>query len=237
MKRFNGKLLPALILAVAAVLSCLSGIKKVASTPGLSSALSDLPTIVVDAGHGGIDPGAVGADGTLEKGINLSISQKIESMLKSFGFHVIMTRTEDSLICDDGLSTVKEKKRSDITKRLAISENSQNSLLLSIHQNNFGQTQYYGTQVFYSPNNSESKKIAEVIQSGVITMLQKENTRQVKPVGSEIYLLYHSQKPAVMVECGFMSNTSELARLKMDEYQNKMAFSIVCSIVEYCSQQ
>ena len=190
-------------------------------------------TVVVDAGHGGIDPGAISADGTLEKDINLALSECLSDMLKAFGFNVVMTRTEDGLICDQGLSTVREMKRSDINNRLDLSEKNRNSILISIHQNKFSQSKYNGTQVFYSVNNPLSKQLAQNIQSDVSRLLQPQNNRQIKSVGSEIYLLYHSTKPAVMVECGFISNPDELKNLLSEKYQSKLSFSILNSILNF----
>ena len=206
---------------------CFAGMR-ISDTAMASAAVSGRMTVVVDAGHGGI-----AADGTFEKDINLAISKSLCDMLSAFGFNAVMTRIEDTLIGDNSLKTVKEKKRSDIKKRLEISESGQNSLLLSIHQNNFSQGKYSGTQVFYSKNNSESSVVAQLIQSDIARLLQKDNDRQIKPVGSEIYLLYHSKKPAVMVECGFISNQNELDALKTDEYQNKLSFCILNSVLQY----
>ena len=211
---------------------CFAGMR-ISDTAMASAAVSGRMTVVVDAGHGGIDPGAIAADGTFEKDINLAISKSLCDMLSAFGFNAVMTRIEDTLIGDNSLKTVKEKKRSDIKKRLEISESGQNSLLLSIHQNNFSQGKYSGTQVFYSKNNSESSVVAQLIQSDIARLLQKDNDRQIKPVGSEIYLLYHSKNPAVMVECGFISNQNELDALKTDEYQNKLSFCILNSVLQY----
>ncbi len=211
---------------------CFAGMK-ISDTAMASAAVSGRMTVVIDAGHGGIDPGAIAADGTFEKDINLAISKSLCDMLSAFGFNAVMTRTEDTLIGDNSLKTVKEKKRSDIRKRLEISESEQNSLLLSIHQNKFSQGKYSGTQVFYSKNNPESSVAAQLIQNDIARLLQKDNDRQIKPVGSEIYLLYHSKKPAVMVECGFVSNQSELDALKTAEYQNKLSFCILNSVLQY----
>lgn len=211
---------------------CFAGMK-LSDTAMANAVPSDRMTVVIDAGHGGIDPGAIAFDGTHEKDINLAISKSLCDMLFAFGFNTVMTRTEDTLIGDNSLPTVKEKKRSDIKRRLEISEGRQNSLLLSIHQNNFSQGKYSGTQVFYSKNNSESSVVAQLIQSDIARLLQKDNDRQIKPVGSEIYLLYHSKNPAVMVECGFISNQSELSALKTEEYQNKLSFCILNSVLQY----
>ena len=195
---------------------------------------SELPTIIVDAGHGGIDGGAVGADGTIEKGINLSIAKHLEQTLRALGFEVVMTRTEDTLIGNNNAKTVREQKSSDIKRRLQMTEQYDNALLISIHQNKYSVEKYYGAQVFYSPNGEQSKQLAELIQQSVVTRLQPENERVIKPSGKEIYLLYHAGIPSVMVECGFLSNRAELQKLKTEEYQHQMSFSIACGILDYC---
>lgn len=211
---------------------CFAGMK-LSDTAMANAVPSNRMTVVIDAGHGGIDPGAIAFDGTHEKDINLAISKSLCDMLFAFGFNTVMTRTEDTLIGDNSLPTVKEKKRSDIKRRLEISEGRQNSLLLSIHQNKFSQEKYSGTQVFYSENNPKSSAAARLIQSDIARLIQKDNDRQIKPVGREIYLLYHSENPAVMVECGFISNQSELDALKTEEYQNKLSFCILNSVLQY----
>ena len=193
----------------------------------------NLPVIIVDAGHGGEDGGAVAKDGTVEKNINLSISLKLEGLLRLYGYNVIMTRTDDKLIYDANAQTIREKKISDIRNRMKIINDNPKSILISIHQNHFTEPKYHGTQVFYSKNNFESKTLAQCIQNCVTANIQKENMREVKKTGTEIYLLYHAKNPAVMVECGFLSNYNELEKLKQENYQMEMAFSIFSGIINY----
>ena len=196
---------------------------------------SNQPIIVIDAGHGGQDSGTKGICGTYEKDLNLSISFKIEKILKAIGYEVIMTRKSDALIGDNSLSTIRERKRSDLNNRLNIIS-IENSYLVSIHQNYYKEPKYNGTQVFYSTKNEQSKIIAKYIQSKVVDILQKDNDRAIKPTGSEIYLLDKTLNPAVMVECGFMSNVEELNLLKDEEYQYKMALCIALGLNNYfCS--
>ena len=221
-------------LVVAVVISLSRGTLLV--RPVFTSA-SELPVIIVDAGHGGIDGGAVGADGTIEKGINLAIAQHLEQTLRAFGFEVVMTRTEDTLIGDNNAKTVREQKSSDLKKRMKITEQYDNALLVSIHQNKYSAEKYYGAQVFYSPNDEQSKLLAGLIQQSIVSHLQPESEREIKPSGKEIYLLYYAKIPSVMVECGFLSNRAELQKLKDTEYQRQMSFSIVCGILEYCQMK
>ena len=190
-------------------------------------------TIIVDAGHGGEDGGATADDGTLEKDINLSISLKLRDMLSAAGFNVVMTRETDEAIYSSEAKTTRQRKVSDIRNRMKLIEETDNAIFLSVHQNHFGSPKYYGTQVFYSKNNPDSETLAKNIQQTVVSLVQPENTRAVKKTGTEIYLLYHAQVPAVMVECGFLSNAAETAKLKTDEYQSQMAFSILCGVLSY----
>lgn len=192
-----------------------------------------LPLIIVDPGHGGEDGGTASSKGVLEKDINLSISHKVNDLLTFMGYETIMTRTEDNLIYSGTPSTMREKKVSDIQNRMKIISENPNSIFLSIHQNYFTQSKYSGAQVFYSGGNSESKAIAETLQKSIVSAIQNDNIRKVKQSGNEIYLLYHATTPAVMVECGFMSNPGEALLLCDEEYQKKMAFAIVSGITDY----
>lgn len=190
-------------------------------------------TVIVDAGHGGEDGGAVGIDGTNEKDINLDIALKLEKILSFYGFNVIMTRTQDVMTCDEGLSTLRERKVSDIHNRFALIEANPDAIFVSVHQNKFDDPNQNGTQVFYSGNNEKSKLLAENIQATVVSALQPSNKRVVKRSGSGIYLLYHAQAPAVLVECGFISNLDEVKRLNDDSYRMKTAILIADGILKY----
>ena len=189
--------------------------------------------ILVDAGHGGVDGGAVASDGTLEKDLNLQIALKVAAWLRLLGVRVTMTRETDCSIHDESTQTIRQKKISDIKNRLELLEESQADLLLSIHQNMYGQSRYRGTQVFYGGGNAWSKPAARSLQQSVQKLLQPENTRQVKQTTKSIYLLYHATKPAVLVECGFLSNADELGLLKQEDYQRQLSFCIICGILDY----
>ncbi len=189
--------------------------------------------VIIDAGHGGIDGGTQASDGTLEKEINLKIALKLNDILNSMGIKTMLTRDSDKSIHNDGAVTIREKKISDIKNRLQIVESTDNAVLVSIHQNYFTQSKYNGAQVFYSKNNPQSKTIAEIIQRNIADYIQRDNSREIKQSGSEIYLLHNVTAPAVMVECGFLSNTEEANKLKDDNYQQRMAFIIAISILDY----
>lgn len=191
-------------------------------------------TVIIDAGHGGIDGGAVAQDGTLEKDINLSISKKLETAMKLMGYNVVMTRTKDELIFDENAcNTIRQKKVSDIHNRTNLINSTPDSILISIHQNKFTSAKYSGTQVFYSPNNEDSEPLAQSIQLMVRELLQPNNKREIKKTGTNIYMLYYAKVPAVMVECGFLSNVEECNKLKSYDYQKQIMFCIMCGILNY----
>jgi N-acetylmuramoyl-L-alanine amidase len=193
-------------------------------------------TVIIDAGHGGYDGGAVGVDGTYEKQLNLEIAQKLDKILNCYGISTLMTRTDDNSIHSDGAVTIREQKVSDIRNRMKIMNNTENCIFVSIHQNSFTQSKYTGTQVFFSPNTTSSYELAESIQDAVKTMLQPENKRQIKKCGNSVYLIYNAKKTAVLVECGFITNPDELCLLKNEDYQLKMAFSIADGIINYLNK-
>lgn len=192
------------------------------------------PIIIIDAGHGGFDGGAVAEDGTIEKDINLSISKYLQEYLTFLGFKTIMTRENDASIEDEGLQTIRERKSSDLHNRMKIMEETENALFISIHQNKYSVEKYSGTQVFYSPKTKEeSALLALSIQDSIVNTLQKDNTRQIKECGTSVYLMYNAVKPAVLVECGFLSNHEETKLLNTPEYQKKIAFCIAMGIQNY----
>lgn len=192
-------------------------------------------TVIVDAGHGGDDGGAIGIDGTVEKDINLDIALKLEKILKFYGFNVIMTRTQDVMTCDDGLDSLRKRKISDIHNRFELMRKNPDAIFISVHQNKFEDSSQHGTQVFYSGNDERSKELAEAIQTSITLTLQRENDRVVKKSGSGIYLLYHAKIPTVLVECGFISNSDEVKKLKDESYRMKLAILIADGLLKYLS--
>lgn len=192
----------------------------------------NIPVIIIDAGHGGEDGGAVAPDGTLEKNINLEIALKLNDILSIFGYQTYLIRKTDTSIHTEG-ETVKARKTSDIHNRLNTMTIYDNCLYISIHQNKYESSNIWGAQTFYSPNDEDSKALAQFIQTTIASQLQKENKRVIKKSGTNIYVLYNATKPAVMVECGFVSNQNELNQLKNSEYQGNTALSIAIGIVNY----
>ena len=192
-------------------------------------------SIVLDPGHGGEDGGAVGNDGIMEKNINLEIAKKLRDILEASGYQVTMTRNEDTAIYDDSAGTLRQKKRSDLRNRLEMikSASPENSIFVSIHQNKFPDSKYFGTQIFYSKNHPKSQQLADYIKQSVTGLIQPDNTREIKPADKNIYLLHNASIPAVVVECGFLSNSEESHKLSTKEYQEEMAFCIYCGITNY----
>lgn len=190
-------------------------------------------TVVLDAGHGGEDGGAVASDGTEEKNLNLAVCKKIELLFSVFDIDYYMIRESDRSVGDISLDTIRKRKVSDIKKRFEIVNSYENSLLLSIHQNMYVDEKYSGLQVFYAPADDHSELLAQSIQSSVIDNLQQDNCRKIKESDKSIYLLFNAMRPSVLVECGFMSNLAELDKLKSDKYQLQLAYFITCGLIDY----
>ena len=192
----------------------------------------DLPVIVIDAGHGGIDGGAVSESGILEKDINLKISEYLRDLFLLSEIKCVLTRETDEMLVPKYKGS-SGKKRADLIARTEIANEAENSVFVSIHQNKFQSSKYRGLQVFYSKNNLQSREIAEIIKKQNKQMIDKNNNREVKPAGREIYILDNLDIPAVLIECGFLSNSAEAELLNSDSYQKKLAFMIYSSLMTY----
>ena len=195
--------------------------------------ITDAPTIIIDAGHGGEDGGAVVQNDIVEKDINLAIAQKTNEFLSLLGFQTYMVRDSDKLIYDNDSKTQRQKKNSDLRNRLSLMNKFENCIYISIHQNKFEDGRVWGAQTFYSPNDENSPILAEFVQSSIISLIQPNNKRVIKKTGTNVFVIYNATKPAIMVECGFMSNNDELLKLKDNNYQNQMSFSISNGILNY----
>ena len=226
MKKYSSILLSAVVI-ILSLLFC-----RIQKTSSDNIVLNELPIIIIDAGHGGEDGGAVANDGTVEKDLNLDIALKLNDIMSVMGYKTHLIRTTDTAIHTSG-DTIRQRKISDIKNRFAIMNKYDDCIYVSIHQNKFNDTGVHGAQTFYSPNNNESRVLADFIQKSISSQLQKENRRVIKKSGTDIYLLYNATKPTVMVECGFVSNDNELKKLKDNDYQNKMAISIALGIINY----
>lgn len=196
--------------------------------------VSSLPVIVIDAGHGGEDGGAVGQSGVLEKDINLKIACLLNDMLRSAGYETVMTRTDDRMLYDRNVDYHGRKKRLDLEARLAIAEAQENAVFVSIHMNAFPESKYAGLQVYYSENHESSATLAEQIRLDVKTLLLPQNERQIKPSNGTSYLLDHLTHPSVLIECGFLSNPEECKKLASELYQRQMATVLFQSITDFC---
>ncbi len=199
----------------------------------MSSKGQYFPNIIIDAGHGGIDSGAVGVDNVLEKDINLSIALKLKELFDATGFSATMTREIDESIHSKDSGSIRAKKVSDLKNRLTLANSDENNLLISIHQNKFEDSQYKGAQVFYSTNNPKSQELAQSMRASIVGLLQKDNAREIKPSPKGVFLLNKATVPAVIVECGFLSNGDDVKNLLDNTYQEKMAFSIYCGFLDF----
>ena len=208
-----------------------------AATDAAVSMTPDMtPAIILDPGHGGFDGGAV-CNQVVEKNINLDISLKLRDLLRVCGYRVALTRETDISTADpntDGKST-RNRKVSDMHNRLKLMQSHANAVFISIHQNKFQQSKYYGAQVFYSPNHSGSQQLAQKIQDSFQSLLQPENKREIKKAGSELFLVYNDKQPAVLVECGFLSNPQECQKLTQEEYQRQVSLAILSAISKHLS--
>lgn len=192
----------------------------------------EVTTVVIDAGHGGIDPGKVGRNDVLEKDINLSIALKLKKYLEQQDIRVVMTRETD-----EGLYEERDanKKVRDMKNRLAVMEETKPSLTVSIHQNSYPEESVSGMQVFYYETSTEGKALAEILQQTMIECLKPQKERAAK-ANDTYYLLKKTSAPIVIVECGFLSNRAEAELLVSSEYQEKMAWAIHMGILRYLNR-
>ena len=190
------------------------------------------PCVVIDAGHGGADPGKVGVDGSLEKDINLKIAKKLALFLTAADVDVVLTREDDAGLYDENVSN---KKVQDMKNRVALIEEKKPALTVSIHQNSYHEEYVHGAQVFYYEGSQESKEIAERMQRVLAEQIDPDNARQAK-ANSSYYLLKKTSSPIVIVECGFLSNYEEAQKLSSEIYQEKTAWAIHMAIMNYLNR-
>lgn len=191
------------------------------------------PVVVIDAGHGGNDPGKVAVNGGLEKDINLEIAGRLKWYLEQSGIQVVMTRETD-----EGLYTAADsrKKTADMSRRCELINESGAVLAVSIHQNSYHEESVSGGQVFYYADSQKGRKLAEILQKRFDYVLGEGNRRQAK-ANESYYLLLHAECPTVIVECGFLSNWREAALLQEEEYQDRLAYTIHMGILEYLNKE
>lgn len=191
---------------------------------------NDVVTVVIDAGHGGEDGGTSSASGVKESGLNLEISLRLNDLLHFLGVRTVMVRQADVSVSTEG-TTIAQRKVSDIKNRVKLVESTPNALLVSIHQNYFPEAKYRGAQVFYA-NTDGSQALAEQLQDALSAQVDPNNHRACK-LSQEVYLLKHISCPAVLVECGFLSNSAECILLQDESYQKKLAAALACCIKSY----
>ena len=207
---------------------------------------SDVPyvdkIIYVPTGNNYNKPGLLDGKHRIEmleimlKDINLKIANALSYMLKSSGVDVIQTRTDDSSTESNSNSTISSRKKSDLRNRLQIVKSNPDAILVSIHLNKFSSPSAKGAQIFYAPSADNSNILAESIRRNITSLIQKDNSRALKKATKDVYLLYNSTIPAVIVECGFMSNPEDFKNLQAEDYQNRMAFAIFGGILSYLSK-
>ncbi len=222
-----------LIITMCLVLSfCFAGLKKENETISVVALPVENKVIILDAGHGSPDEGASSNEGITEASINLSIALKVQNLLEEAGSTVILTRSDENGIYDEGSNSIREKKVSDIKNRVKIGNESSADIFVSIHLNKIPQQQYWGWQTFFKKGNENSKRLAECLQSGLNETIQKENKRESLKI-ENIYIVDHVEIPVAIVECGFLSNEEEEKLLPTEEYQNKLAWGIYVGIMNY----
>ena len=193
---------------------------------------NDKKVVIIDAGHGGEDSGAIGANGVYEKNLNLEIAFEVGNSLSEEGYAVVYTRTEDKLLYSESENIKGLRKISDLKNRCKLTLEYPQAIFVSIHMNSYGDSKYSGLQVYYSENDANSKILASSIQSSVKNSLQPTNNRVIK-AGKDMYVLENVENAAVLVECGFITNLEECEKLSEKEYQKQLSSAIVCGIIEY----
>lgn len=189
--------------------------------------------IIIDAGHGGVDPGAIGINGLKEKDVNLDIAITLRDMLTTSGYRVLMTRETDIAVHDPKYTTIHSIKSSDLNNRLKLMREFPQAPVILIHQNEYVYESSRGAQMFYGRYNEKSKELAEALRVAFVEKLQPDNRRGCKKSTSAVYVLHNAPNPIVLAECGFLSNSIEAELLLDQEYRQKVAFTLYCGIMEY----
>ena len=192
--------------------------------------------IILDAGHGGEDCGAIGVNGKYEKDLNLEMTLELASVLSGKGYAVVLTRNEDKLLYSESENIKGMRKIGDLKNRVKIAESYPDAVFVSIHMNSYKTEKYSGFQAYYNGSDADSKILAQGVQDSVKGRLQKDNTRAVKD-GGELYILKNAPTVTVLLECGFISNADECKKLCEKEYQKELCFAIACGIIEYIERK
>ena len=216
----------ALALTASVIVLCCLGSNSV-TVMAQDARLAQRRTIVIDAGHGGVDGGATSCTGKLESAYNLEIALKLREVFRLLGYRTTMVRTSDTSVYTKG-DTIAAQKISDLKERVRMVNASENNILVSIHQNNFSDSRYSGAQVFYAGTEG-SRELAEALQSAFVNTLNPGSKRKTKKAEG-IYLMEHIENPGILVECGFLSNPEEEAKLTSPEYQKKLCCVISATV-------
>lgn len=226
-------LLPVYLPILVVLLLITFGWSRTVTVISANAPIYDRTTVIIDAGHGGVDGGATSCSGVLESNINLEIALKLEAVMNLLGMKTVMIRTTDESVYTHG-ETIAEKKVSDIKERVRVVNNTEKAILVSIHQNYFSESKYNGAQVFYAPTDG-SMELAKQLQASFIANLNPGSRRQSKKA-DKIYLLQHIHTPGVLIECGFISNPQEENLLRSHDYQNKLCSVIAGTCSNYLFQ-
>ncbi|MBO4330538.1 MAG: N-acetylmuramoyl-L-alanine amidase [Oscillospiraceae bacterium] len=198
-----------------------------------ATAFISKPCCIIDAGHGGEDGGAVAPDGTVESELNLSICLKLDALMGLFGAEAVLTRSSDAIDYPADALTVRERKNADQQRRAGLIASRENAILISVHQNSFVVSGPSGAQVLYGDHDG-SRELAACIHR-FIGSIDGQKLRPYAEVPDDIFLMRSAECPAVLVECGFLSNGEDLARLEDDGYRTKLAIALCAAYIDYLS--
>lgn len=222
-------LIPVYLLVLCCLIATVVGGSRAVTVISEKAPIAERKCVIIDAGHGGEDGGATSCTGVLESKINLDVALKLNDLMHLLGIDTVMIRSTDRSVYTQG-KTIAAKKVSDLKERVRIVNEAENAILVSIHQNQFSDSRFYGAQVFYAPSGG-SEVLAKAMQAAFIQTLNPESNRQSKKADG-VYLMQHIDCTGVLVECGFLSNPEEEAKLRDDDYQRK----VCCVIASVCSK-
>lgn len=230
MKKYLRRFWPLYLLMSLAVTAVAVGGSRAVTAVAENMPIVRRSIIVIDAGHGGEDGGAVSCTGALESHINLQVAVRLDALLHLLGYETLLIRSTDTSVHTEG-TTVAARKASDLRQRVRTVNQTENALLISIHQNLFADSRYSGAQVFFN-SQPGSRELAQSVQAAMIAALNPQSNRRIKQ-SQGIYLMQYINKPGILVECGFLSNPEEEAKLRAGEYQKKICCVIASSVAQF----
>ena len=230
------KILMIAALLAALLLPCLIGEVPDGDWAVSAHKVENTPVIVLDAGHGGTDGGAVSEDGLIEREINMEITQRLALMMTFCAQRVVLTRTDSNSLASPDAATIKEEKRSDLANRVTLVNSLSNATLISIHQNSLpGHPKVSGAQVFFN-NTASARHLAESVQRQLNGYHNAGNEKLSKQIDSSVYLMREAVCPAILVECGFLSNPTEARALCTEQYQKQLVLAIAAGYLSYTNE-